>query len=232
MAARNVWPLDHGLHAGKGKMEVQLVAGQWVEVSMEDLQTPILLNGFVLRQRPSEILLTFPELLAPPDGLEAEAHALVRYSNSSGGFAAMGRIIRVASGPPVTVTFKRLVPVDASPRRAAADDLATIPAALHIVRSCVAPLSGPDGVEGTVQNLTDRTIFLQTSLLLAVGDTLRVEIGNGARSTAVHGRVIRVERDRTGIEGFGVGVELVHETDDEHQRWLALVEHWQQAGAK
>ena len=57
----------------KGNMEGQLVAGQWVEVSMEDLQTPVLLSGFVLSMRPSEVLLTFPDLLAPPQGLESEA---------------------------------------------------------------------------------------------------------------------------------------------------------------
>jgi hypothetical protein len=96
-------------------MESQLVAGQWVEVSMEDLQTPVLLSGFVLSMRPSEVLLTFPELLAPPKGLESEAQATVRYSTQSGQFTAIGQILRVAAGPPVTVTFKRLSPIGAIP---------------------------------------------------------------------------------------------------------------------
>ena len=65
-------------------MESQLVAGQWVEVSMEDLQIPVLLSGFVLSMQPSGVLLTFPELLAPPKGLEFEAEATLRYSNRSG----------------------------------------------------------------------------------------------------------------------------------------------------
>jgi hypothetical protein len=104
--------------------------------------------------------------------------------------------------------------------------------ALHIVRSRVAALSGPDGIQGTAQNLSHKTMILHTSLLLAVGDTLRLELGDGADSVAVHGRVIRVERDSRGLTDFGVGVELAHETDDECRRWIELVDHARQASAK
>jgi hypothetical protein len=209
-------------------MEGQLVAGQWVEVSMEDLPTPVLLNGFVLSLRPSEVLLTFPELLAPPDGLESEARAVVRYSNSLGNFTAFGHIVRVASGPPVTVTFKRLVPLGIDPRRTPVPS-PTLPVALHIVKSRVASPFGPEGVPGLVQTLSDTDMLLETSVLLAVGDTLRLGLGAQLASTVVLGRVIRVSESDGKMRGqFRVGIELVFETDHEREHWTDLAHRWRQ----
>lgn len=207
-------------------MEGQLVAGQWVEVSMEDLPTPVLLNGFVLSLRPSEVLLTFPELLGPPDGLEAEARALVRYSDSAGNYTALGHIVRVASGPPVTVTLKRLVPLGTDPRRTPVP-CPTLPVALHIVKSRVAVPFGPEGVPGLVQDLGEADMLLETSLLLSVGDTLRLGVGTELTSAVVSGRVIRVsESERKPRGQFRVGIELVFETDLEREHWMELVQRW------
>lgn len=209
-------------------MEGQLVAGQWVEVSMEDLPAPILLNGFVLSLRPSEVLLTFPELLAPPDGLESEARATVRYSNSSGNYIALGDIVRVASGPPVTVTLKRLVPLGSDPRRTPVPSPA-LPVALHIVKSRVALPSGPEGVAGLVQSLGDADLLLETSVLLAVGDTLRLDMGSHLGSTVLLGRVVRVSESEGKPRGqFRVGVELVFEAGSERDRWGDLAQRWRQ----
>jgi hypothetical protein len=195
-------------------MEGQLVAGQWVEVSIEDLHTPILLTGFVLSLRANEVLLTFPDLLVLPEGLESEAQVIVRYNNSCGNYTAVGRIVRVASGPPVTVTFKRLIPMGSRP---SVRSPAVFPVALHIVSSRVTPMVGPEGTAGTVQNLSDSGVLLRTSILLAVGDTVRLDVPAGPDPLAVHGRVIRVFES----EGqFGVGIEFVHESDDEHEAWL------------
>ncbi len=78
---------------------------------MQDLRTPVLLSGFVLGLQPSGVLLTFPELLAPPEGLDIEAHATLCYRNHSGRHTAVGHVLRVVAGPPVTVTFKHPVPM-------------------------------------------------------------------------------------------------------------------------
>jgi len=214
-------------------MEGQLVAGQWVDVSVEDLRTPVLLNGFVLRLRPSEVLLTFPELLEPPEGLESEAQATVRYSNSVGNFTAIGRIVRVASGPPVTVTFKRLVPMGENSRRAPVRLPGTLPVSLHIVNSRVAPPSGPGSVAAKAENLSDGGMLLHTSVLLAVGDTLRLVLAGQVGSVVVHGRVIRVFEGEGKVQGqFGVGIELVHETDDERELWLRFAEGWRRGESR
>jgi len=199
---------------------------------MEDLSTPVLLNGFVLSLRSTEVLLTFPELLEPPEGLESEARATVRYSNSAGNFTALGHIVRVASGPPVTVTLKRLVPLGSDPRRTPVP-APMVPVSLHIVKSRVALPVGPDGIPGMAQNLSDTDMLLETSVLLAVGDTLRLALGGLFGSAVVHGRVTRVSEGEGKVRGhFGVGIELAHDTDQEREQWLGLAQRWRQGGAK
>jgi hypothetical protein len=205
-------------------MESQLVAGQWVEVSMEDLQTPVLLSGFVLSMRPSEVLLTFPELLAPPKGLESEAQATVRYRNQSGQFTAVGPILRVASGPPVTVTFKRLSPLGADPRRIPVRMAARLAVSVRVVTSSVASSLGRADLPGFTENLSSSGMLLGTSLLLAIGDVLRLAVSSGAGGTVVHGRVIRVQESDTKQQGqYGVGVELVHPSEADRHQWLAYL---------
>jgi hypothetical protein len=209
-------------------MESQLVAGQWVEVSMEDLQTPVLLSGFVLSMRPSEVLLTFPELLAPPKGLESEAQATVRYRNQSGQFTAIGYILRVASGPPVTVTFKRLSPLGADPRRIPIRIAARLPVSVRVVTSSVASSLGQEDMPGWTENLSANGMLLGTSLLLAIGDVLRLAVANGADGTVVHGRVIRVHESEAKEQAqFGVGVELVHRSETDRRLWLAFLSRFQ-----
>ena len=192
---------------------------------MEELPTPVLLNGFVLSLRPSEVLLTFPELLEPPEGLESEPQATVRYSNASGSFVAMGIIVRVASGPPVTVTFKRLVPAGSGPRRPQARSTAVFPVSLHIVRSRVEPAGGLDEISGIAQDISDRGMLLKTSVLLAVGDLVRLVACDEPDQVEVHGRVVRVFEGE--VKGqFGVGIEFLFGTDDERERWACFAARW------
>lgn len=205
----------------KGTMESQLVAGQWVEVSMEDLQTPILLSGFVLSMRPS-VLLTFPELLAPPMGLESEARATVRYSTQSGQFTAMGQILRVAAGPPVTVTLKRLSPMGADSRRTRT--ATRLPVSVRVVTSSVTSSLGQEDMPGWTENVSETGMLLATSLLLAVGDVLRLALSSGPESVVVSGRVTRVQESEDKSRGqFGVGVEIANASDTERARWAAFV---------
>jgi hypothetical protein len=208
-------------------MQGQLVAGQWVEVSMEDLHTPVQLNGFVLSLRTSEVLLTFPELLAPPSGLESEGRATLRFSNQAGLHTAIGHIVRVASGPPVTVTFERLAGVASDLRRVSSRPSTNLCVSVRVMASSVSSSVGQGESRGYAQTMSDDGMLLQTSVLLAVGDVVRlsVPVGDGVANPCVlHGRVNRVtELDLQGECPFGVGIELIHESDGEQQRWQRFV---------
>ena len=195
---------------------------------MEDLQTPVLLSAFVLSLRPSEVLLTFPELLAPPKGLEFEAQATLRYRNHSGRHTAIGHILRVAAGPPVTVTFKRPAPLGTDPRQSPVRTAARLPVSVHVVTSSVASSLGQEDTPDSTENLSASGMLLGTSLLLAVGDFLRLVVSHGAEGAVVHGRVIRVHESEDREQGqFGVGVEFVHETEAERERWLTFLARFQ-----
>lgn len=193
---------------------------------MQNLRSPLLVNAFVLSLRPSEVLLTFPELLAPPEGLEAEASATLRYSNASGHYTAIGHILRVASGPPVTVTFKRLVPVESGPRvggnrHGLVRTAVNLPVTVHVMTSRVSSLEEPEGVPGQTENISSSGMLLLTSLLLAVGDMVRLVVRKDDASVEVCGRVVRVfETDDDKRGRFGVGLEFVHASDGERERWL------------
>ena len=194
---------------------------------MEDLHTPVQLNGFVLSLRPSEVLLTFPELLAPPTGLESEGRATLRFSNQAGLHTAIGHIVRVASGPPVTVTFERLADVARDLRRVSSRPSANLGVSVQVVASSVSSSVGQGESRGYAQTMSDEGMLLQTSVLLAVGDIVRlsVPVGDGAANPCVlHGRVNRVtELDLQGECPFSVGIELIHESDGERERWRCFV---------
>ena len=195
---------------------------------MEDLQSPVLLSGFVLSLRPSEVLLTFPELLAPPKGLESEAQATVRYRNQAGQFTAVGEILRFAAGPPVTVTFKRLLPLGADPRRAPIRIAARMPVSVRVVTSSVASSLGQEDMPGWTQNVSSSGMLLGTSLLLAIGDVLRLAVCHGDEGVVVHGRVIRVHENEDKEQAqFGVGVELSRANEADRQRWFTFLARYQ-----
>jgi len=195
---------------------------------MEDLQIPVLLSGFVLSLRPSEVLLTFPELPAPPKGLESEAQATVRYRNQAGQFIAVGQILRVAAGPPVTVTFKRLAPMGIDPRRAPIRIAARMPVSVRVVTSSVASSLGQADMPGWTENVSSSGMLLGTSLLLAIGDVLRLAVSHGSGDVVVHGRVIRVHENEEDEQAkFGVGVELAHPSEADRQRWFAFLARYQ-----
>lgn len=199
---------------------------------MEDLPAPVLLNGFVLSLRPSEILLTFPELREPPQGLESEAQAVLRYSNPSGHFTAIGHIVRVASGPPVTVTFKRLSSVGSDPRRSLVRTPVNLPLLLHVVSSSVGSSVGLEGAAGHTQNVSTSGMLIETKVLLAVGDVVRVDVDTEPGPVVVFGRVVRVSESEEGKGHFGVGIALVHEGEDERDRWLEFAARFQRASRR
>ncbi len=214
-------------------MDSQLVAGQWVEVSMEELPTPVQLSGFVLSTRAGELLLTFPELLSPPMGLEAEAQATLSYSNHAGRFGAIAQIQRVASGPPVTVTFKPLPGLGLDSRRAPLRIPAKFPVVLHALSSSVSSSAGEVDSAAWIEDVSAKGMLLSTSLLLAVGDVLAVHVSANVESPDVHARVVRVHESDNGAEGrFGVGVLVQPRSDAERRSWSGLVGRLQNRGGR
>jgi hypothetical protein len=214
-------------------MDSQLVAGQWVEVSMEDLPSPVSLSGFVLSTRAGELLLTFPELLSPPRGLEAEAQATLCYSNEAGQFAAVAHIRRVASGPPVTVTFKPLPPLGPESRRAPLRTPAKFPVVLHALSSSVSSSAGVVDGSAWIEDVSSSGMLLSTSLLLAVGDVLAVHVSANAESPDVHVRVVRVHESDSGAQGrFGVGAVVQPRSEAERRSWPGLVGRLQSRGGR
>jgi hypothetical protein len=178
--------------------------------------------------QPSEVLLTFPELPMPPQGLEFEAEATLRYGNRSGHYTAIGRILRVAAGPPVTVTFKRLARAESDTRRSPMRTSASLPVSVRVVTSSVSSSLGQEDMPGVTENVSTNGILLATSLLLAVGDVVRLLVSNGAEDSVVHGRVIRVsEGENKGRGQFVMGIELAHEDEVEREGWLAFLAHFQ-----
>lgn len=200
---------------------------------MEDLPVPILLHGFVLSLRPSEVLLTFPELPGPPQGLESEAQATLRYDSQAGQVTALGRILRVASGPPVTVTFKRLVPMVSDPRRSLVRTSANLPVSVRVLSSSVNASVSQEEIPSMTQNLSSSGMLISTSLLLAVGDLLRLRVQNGGNQVDVRGRVSRVfENENPTAARFGVGIELVPDSDGERESWMDFLGEFQRSIAR
>ncbi len=155
-------------------------------------------------------------------GLESEARATVRYSTQSGQFTAMGHILRVAAGPPVTVTLKRLSPMGADSRRTRT--ATRLPVSVRVVTSSVTSSLGQEDMPGWTENVSETGMLLATSLLLAVGDVLRLALSSGPESVVVSGRVTRVQESEDKSRGqFGVGVEIANASDTERARWAAFV---------
>jgi hypothetical protein len=81
---------------------------------------------------------------------------------------------------------------------------------------------------GWTENLSSNGMLLGTSLLLAIGDVLRLAVAYGADGTVVHGRVIRVQESEAKEQAqFGVGVELVHASEAGRQQWLGFLTRFQ-----
>jgi hypothetical protein len=77
---------------------------------------------------------------------------------------------------------------------------------------------------GWSENVSETGMLLATSLLLAVGDVLRLALSSGPESVEVNGRVTRVQESEDKNRGqFRVGVEIANASDTERARWVAFV---------
>jgi hypothetical protein len=207
--------------------DAQLVLGQWAEIFPNGSVTP--LRGFVFSLRPGEVLFTFPDLLASPEGLESGHEAVVRYASGTGRHTGHAAILRVANGPPVTVALQRLVRVETEQRRQFPRISARLPAMLAAGEESSQAAGEQSDARARIRNLGAGGISVETSLPLAAGDGVSLIVPEPARTVARYGRrvagkVLRVEKSTKSKRAPRVAsVEFSFTSDDERDAWARLV---------
>jgi len=207
--------------------DAQLVLGQWAEIFANGSLTP--LHGFVFSLRPGEVLFTFPDLLAAPDGLEAGHDVVVRYAGGSGRHTGHAAILRVSGGPPVTAALQRLVRVETEQRRRFSRLSVRLPATLAAGDESPPAASKQSDARARVRNLGAGGVSVETSLLLAAGDGVNLTLPEKARTVAknarqVAGKVLRVEKSGKRKRAPRVAsVEFSFTSYDERNAWAQLV---------
>ena len=207
--------------------DAQLVLGQWAEIFANGSLTP--LHGFVFSLRPGEVLFTFPDLLAAPDGLEAGHDVVVRYASGPGRHTGHAAILRVSGGPPGTAALQRLVRVETEQRRRFSRLSVRLPATLAARDESPQEVSEQSDARASVRNLSAGGVSVETSLPLAAGDGVNLTVPEKARTVAknarrVAGKVLRVEKSGKRKRAPRVAsVEFSFTSDDERNAWAQLV---------
>jgi hypothetical protein len=209
--------------------EALLVAGQWVEIRTAG--STVALRGFVFSIRAGEVLFTFPDLAACPEGLAAGHGVEVRYASRTGRYKGQADILRVAKGPPVTVAVQHLTGLETEQRRRYPRISLKIPATLVAGELSDPVDNSQSDARARVRNLGAGGMLLETSLSLAAGDKVNVLLPQSAKAMANHngsrqvaGKVLRVEKGSTSGRGPRVAsVELSFNSDDERDGWARLV---------
>jgi PilZ domain len=207
--------------------DAQLVLGQWVEIFPNGSLVP--LRGFVFSLRPGEVLFTFPDLPTSPEELEAGHEAVVRYSSGTGRHTGHAAILRVASGPPVTAAFQRLVRVETEQRRQYPRVSVRLPATLAAGAESTQLAGGQNDERARICDLGAGGISVETSLPLTAGDGVDLTLPEATRTAArrarhVTGRVLRVEKSAERKRAARVAsVEFSFTSDDERDAWAQLV---------
>jgi hypothetical protein len=215
-------------------LDAQLVLGQWAEIFPNGSVTP--LRGFVFSLRPGEVLFTFPDLLASPEGLESGHEAVVRYASGTGRHTGHAAILRVANGPPVTVALQRLVRVETEQRRQFPRISARLPATLAAGEESAQAAGEQSDARARIRNLGAGGISVETSLPLAAGDGVNLIVPEPPRTVARHarrvaGKVLRVEKSAKSKRAPRVAsVEFSFTSDDERDAWAQLVLALQRKG--
>jgi hypothetical protein len=207
--------------------DAQLVLGQWAEIFANGSLTP--LHGFVFSLRPGEVLFTFPDLLAAPDGLEAGHDVVVRYASGSGRHTGHAAILRVSGGPPVTAALQRLVRVETEQRRRFSRLSVRLPATLAAGDESRQAAGEQSDARASVRNLGAGGVSVEASLPLAAGYGVNLTVPEKARTVAknarqVAGKVLRVEKSGKRKRASRVAsVEFSFTSDDERNAWAQLV---------
>jgi len=208
--------------------DAQLVLGQWAEIFTHGSLTP--LHGFVFSLRPGEVLFTFPDLLAAPDGLEAGHDVVVRYASRTGRHTGHAAILRVAGGPPVTAALQRLVRVETEQRRPFPRMSVRLPATL--VAREESPAAAGEPAHARVRDRGAGGASVETSLPAAAGDEVKLTVPGPARSAAKRARQAggKVLRVASAGKRRAAGVEFSFTSDDERNAWAQLVQALRRKG--
>jgi hypothetical protein len=215
-------------------LDAKLVPGQWAEILPDGSAAP--LRGFVFSLRPGEVIFTFPDPAACPEGLEAGHGAVVCYTNRTGRHTGHATILRVANGPPVTVALQRLVGVETEQRRGYPRVSVRLPATLAAGAESPSAAGGLSDVRARIRNLGAGGVLVETSLPLAAGDEVDLAVPEPARTVArrerhVTGKVLRVGKGTEGKRAARVaGVEFSFSSDDERDAWARFVLALQRKG--
>jgi hypothetical protein len=208
--------------------DAQLVLGQWAEIFTHGSLTP--LHGFVFSLRPGEVLFTFPDLLAAPDGLEAGHDVVVRYASRTGRHTGHAAILRVAGGPPVTAALQRLVRVETEQRRPFPRLSVRVPATLVAREESQPPVGQPSDAQARMRSAGGASV--ETSLPAAAGDEVKLTVPGPARSAAKRARQAggKVLRVASAGKRRAAGVEFSFTSDDERNAWAQLVQALRRKG--
>ena len=206
-------------------MEGQLVTGQWVDVLAGDPASPQHLSGFVLSLRPTEMLITFPDLLDVPAWLESGADVTIRHGSHFGRHTGQVRILRVAVGPPPSVVLERMTQMETEQRRRCYRVPACLPLSIRVTESTRKELVGQEEARARTRNVSASGILVETALPVTVGDIVELTVSGLGLEPAtlqtryvIQGRVVRVEAlDSSSRRSKGIAVELVPEYDQKIQ---------------
>jgi hypothetical protein len=208
-------------------MEGQLVTGQWVEILAVDPALHQRLSGFVLSLRPTEMLVTFPDLLDIPLWLEFGGEVTIRHGSRFGQHTGQVRILRVAVGPPPSVVLERMTQIETEQRRRCHRVPACLPIGIRVTESTRTELIGQEESRARTRNISASGILVETSLPVTVGDVVALTIeGLGLAAATlqpryvIRGRVVRVEAlDSSSRRSKCAGVELVPESEASRTQW-------------
>jgi Tfp pilus assembly protein PilZ len=212
-------------------MEGQLVTGQWVEILAGDPATATCLSGFVLSLRPTEMLITFPDLLELPAWLESGGEVRVRHASHFGQHSGLVRILRVAAGPPPSLVLERLTHVETEQRRRSVRHAACLPVSIRVVASKRKQQIGLQEARARTRNLSASGLLIETSLLLRVGEIVELtlaEVDPGLvlrpDRFAIRGKVVRVDALGTSPRrAQGAAVELVPDNEASRTKWAQFM---------
>ncbi len=194
-----------------------LSAGQWAALLVGGGDQA--LRGFVFGLRGGEMLFTMPDLGAPPAGLVSGAQVTLRYSSQLGQHSGRSTVLRVGSGPPVTVVLQRPGSVETEQRRRFRRTVTRLALELVVVASSRLP-AGSQDKRARTQNLGAGGLLAETSLTLQPGDSVRVTVSLSGRlrqslgpSFTTLARVVRTQPSTNGRGGSHLaGLEFVLES--------------------
>ncbi len=202
--------------------EGQLSVGQWVALILGPGDEA--LRGFVFGLRAGEMLFTMPDVGTPPAGLVPGAEVTLRYTSPRGQHSGRSTVLRVGSGPPLTVVVQRPGAVETEQRHRSARSTPRLALDLVIVASSSLP-SGTQDKRALTHNLGAGGLLAETTLPVQPGDSVRVTLSLSGRlrqslgpSFATLARVVRAQPAGCGRQGtFVAGLEFVLGSDKERE---------------